>query len=544
MKILSSWALAGGVWLAAAACAPAAERQPLVVAAAGIGLVQTEAGAVRGFVREGIYTYRGIPYASAARFMAPQQVAPWEGTRLALSYGNVCPQPINPQLGEPQTFIADTRFWPAAEACQNLNIWTPGVGDGKKRPVMVWLHGGGFSSGSSMELPVYDGTNLSRKGDVVVVSINHRLNVLGFIDLSAYGSAYRQSANVGMLDIVAALRWVRDNIARFGGDPANVTVFGQSGGGAKVANLLASPQARGLFQKAIIQSGAPGSGFSAYADRSVARRVAALTLREAGIADDRADALRTLPYDQLIAAADRAMDAVGKALQPSAPAPGRSGLNWSSVVDGEFLTEVPFATGAPEISRGVPLLVGSTLSEFQNLPNPQLRDREKWDEPEVRAYLQHAVGDKADQLMAAYRRAYPELAPRLWPLVDTRFRAGVLKTARQKAALGDTVYCYLFAWRSPVLDYAWAAGHSSELAFVFDNGVLGAQSSGGGAEVERLTDVISQAWINFARTGNPGHSGLAPWPAFSAQNPATMIFDSTPQVRVGHDADLIALLGH
>ena len=189
-----------------------ARRGPMIVANARIGVVQTEAGAVRGFVRAGIYTYRGIPYARADRFMPPQRVLPWSGTRLALSYGNICPQPAN-QLNEPQTFIADTRYWPAAEECQSLNIWTPGIGTGKHRPVMVWLHGGGFFGGSSMELPIYDGTNLSRKGDVVSVSLNHRLNVLGFLDLSAYGDAYRQSGDVGMLDIVEALRWVRDNIA-------------------------------------------------------------------------------------------------------------------------------------------------------------------------------------------------------------------------------------------------------------------------------------------------------------------------------------------
>jgi para-nitrobenzyl esterase len=512
--------------------------QRLIVASAGVAVVQTGTGAVQGFVREGIYTFRGIPYATAGRFMAPQPVTPWNGIRLALSYGNICPQPISAQLNEPQTFVSDTRYWPASEACQNLNVWTPAVSGSMRRPVMVWLHGGGFFSGSSMELPLYDGTNLSRKGDIVVVSMNHRLNVLGFLDLSAYGDAYSQSANAGMLDIIAALRWVQNNIAQFGGDPGNVTVFGQSGGGAKVATLLASPKSKGLFHKAIIQSGAPGSVPTSYSNRAVARRVAALILQEAGLGAEQVDQLRSIPYDRLIAAANKALELVGK---ESAPTAGRFGLSWSPVVDGDLLTETPFANAAPETSRGIPLLIGSTLSEFQNLPNPALRDRAKWGDSEVRSYFQATVGDKADGLMTAYRQAYPALEPRQWPLLDTGFRSAVLRTARMKAAQGDPVYAYLFAWRSPVLDYAWAAGHSSDLAFVFDNALLGVQSSGGGRDVDRLTDTMSQSWINFARTGNPDHPGLPHWPKFTAQAPATMIFDRRPAVRVGHDADLIRL---
>jgi para-nitrobenzyl esterase len=525
---------------ARAASAAEASRGPLLVANAATGVVQTEAGAVRGFVRSGIYTYRGIPYAKAERFMPPQKVQPWSGTRLALSWGNICPQPVA-SLGEPQTFISDTRFWPASEDCQSLNIWTPGTGATKLRPVMVWIHGGGFFSGSSMELPIYDGTNLSRKGDVVIVSLNHRLNVLGFLDLSAYGDAYRSSADVGMLDIVAALHWVHDNIAQFGGDPANVTIFGQSGGGAKVATLLAAPAAQGLFQKAIIESGAPGAQPAPYSDQAVARRVAAATLQELGLTAEHVDAMKTVPYEQLIAAANRALAAVSREL-PKSNAPMGFGLSWSPVVEGGFLTESPFASAAPAASKGVPLMVGSTLAEFQNFPNPALKDRASWGETEAKAYFRNLVGDKVDSLAAAFQRAYPGMKPSEWPLVDTLARAGVLRTARLKAEQGDSVYTYLFAWKSPVLDYAWAAGHSSDIAFEFDNAELGVQSSGGGPEVERLTALMSQAWIDFARSGNPGHAGLPQWPAYTPQRPATLIFDTKPRLGVGHDAELVGLL--
>ena len=328
------------------------DGKPLITAGANVAVVPTKAGSVQGFIREGVYTFRGIPYASAARFRPPQPVKPWSGTRLALSYGNVCPQFVNPQLAEPQTFVADTRYWPASEDCQNLNIWSTGLQDGKRRPVMVWLHGGGFFSGSSMELPIYDGTNLSRKGDVVVVSVNHRLNVLGFLDLSAYGDIYRKSANAGMLDIVEALRWVHDNIDVFGGDPGNVTIFGQSGGGAKVATLLESPQAKGLFNKAIIQSGSPGTMPSAYSDRSVAIRVAARTLREAGIADTQIEQLNSIPYDCYLRRPIKPWRPSIRrcSLRDTTAAVRRLGLG--ALVDGDFLPESPFASVAP-MSRKV-----------------------------------------------------------------------------------------------------------------------------------------------------------------------------------------------
>ena len=526
--------------LLAVAGAAAAKEGPSLVASATVAVVPTASGSVQGFVRRGISTFRGIPYARAERFMPPRPAPAWQGMRPALSYGNICPQPVSPELREPQTFISDTRFWPASEQCQNLNVWTPGL-DGRKRPVMVWLHGGGFFSGSSNELAVYDGTNLAAKGDVVVVSLNHRLNVLGFLDLSAYGDAYAGSANVGMLDIVAGLQWVRDNIAAFGGDPGNVTIFGQSGGGAKVAALMSSPAARGLFAKAIIQSGAPGGFGPAALDGRVSRRVAELTLQNAGLAPGEVGKLAALPYDALLAAS-------AKALKTASDEAGRGGgplgfprINWSPVVDGRFLTEAPFAAGAPAVSRGVPLLVGSTLSEFGNFPDPLLAGRETWGEAEFRAWLAKTRGDKADALLAAYRKAYPKLAPRVWPTVDTPLRAGVLRTARLKAAAGDPVYTYLFAWRSPVLDYAWAAGHSSEIGLVFDNPAAEEQALGGGPVVDRLADEMSAAWIAFARTGNPHARGLPAWPAYSAERPATMVFDTWTAVRVGHDADLIRL---
>lgn len=396
-----------GIAVAAGAAAPA--DKPSLVASAKVAVVTTSSGQVQGFVRRGVMTWRGIPYARADRFMPPHAPDRWTGVRQVLSYGNICPQPVNPELREPQTFISDTHYWPASEGCQNVNVWSSAA-DGKKRPVMVWLHGGGFFSGSSNELGVYDGTNLAAKGDVVVVSLNHRLNALGFMDLSAYGPQYAGSANVGMLDIVAGLQWVRDNIAAFGGDPDNVTIFGQSGGGAKVTALLASPLAKGLFGKAVIQSGAPGGFGPAALDQATARRVAALTLQNAGLSDRDVGKLATLPYDALVAASDKALRQVSAEQNKGGAPLGFPTVNWSPVVDGRFLTEVPFANGAPAVSKGVPLMVGSTLSEFGNFPNPMIAGREHWSLADARTWLARTRGPKSDALAAAYAKAYPELA--------------------------------------------------------------------------------------------------------------------------------------
>lgn len=524
--------LCAGLGLAAPSLAA-----PSIVAGAGIATVQTRSGQVQGFVERGVEVFRGVPYAKAERFMPPQPAAAWPGVRPALAFGNICPQPVGPDYNDFQVFISDTQFWPQSENCLNLNVWTPAA-DGKKRPVMVWLHGGGFFSGSSHENNVYDGRNLSQKGDVVVVSVNHRLNVLGYLDLSAYGDQYRSSGDVGMMDIVEALKWVRDNIASFGGDPGNVTIFGQSGGGGKVATLLAAPSARGLFHKAVIESGVAGAMNGPDDGQVTTRKVAERVFIEAGLKPGDVAGLQALPYDKLADAGQKALLAVGG----GAGGPlGFPRINWSPVVDGAFLPEQPFASGAPAASPGIPLMVGSTLNEF-SLLNPMIRGHQAWGAPEVRAYLQKAYGPKADEVLAAYQHAYPNLKPGDWVTIDSGFRAGALRAARMKAAQPAPVYNYLFAWRSPILDGFWGAGHSMELAFVFDNVERGAQSTGGGEAVAALSDQVSQAWIDFARSGDPNHPGLPKWPRVTPQSTPTMVFDTRSEVRTDHDAALIGLL--
>jgi para-nitrobenzyl esterase len=534
-------ALAATTFVASASAQPVEATAPSIVAGAGIAVAQTQLGAVQGFRDQGIETFRGVPYAKAERFMPPVASAPWKGVRTTLSYGSICPQPITAPPNDIQTFISDGQYWPQADDCQNLNIWTPAL-DGKKRPVMVWLHGGGFFSGSSHENNVYDGRNLSQAGDVVVVSVNHRLNILGFLDLSAYGDQYKSSGDVGMMDIVAALQWVRDNIAAFGGDPANVTIFGQSGGGGKVSTLLAAPSAKGLFHKAVIESGIAGGIEPDDGGQAVTRRVAEKVFQNAGLQPGDIAALQALPYDRLAAAGAKALMDVSREKTGAGGGPlGFPTVNWGPVVDGAFLTSKPFDGAASPLSADVPLLIGSTLNEFQLL-NPQLAGRRAWTKADFGAFLQKTRGDKAAALLAAYQTAYPDLKPGDAVVVDPMFRAGALRAARLKAAQPAPVYNYLFAWQSPVLDGFWGAGHSMEIAFVFDNVERGRQSTGGGAAVAALSRQVSQAWINFARSGDPNHKGLSAWPRFTAEQPATMIFDTQSRVRVGHDAELISLL--
>jgi len=233
-----------------------------VVAGKDVAIVQTEGGKVRGYIHKGIFTYKGIPYAKAERFMAPAKPASWKDVRSSMTYGPVCPMDPTTTVNDEFEFPFHHNWGYTNENCLTLNVWTPGINDNKKRPVMVWFHGGGFTAGSYVELPSYDGENISRKGDVVLVSVNHRLNVLGFLDLSAYGDKYKSSPNAGLLDLVAALQWIKQNVAQFGGDPGNVTIFGQSGGGGKVTSLMNAPSAKGLFHKAIVESGSYLSGFT------------------------------------------------------------------------------------------------------------------------------------------------------------------------------------------------------------------------------------------------------------------------------------------
>jgi para-nitrobenzyl esterase len=501
-----------------------------------IAVVSTEQGKVRGYIHNGTYTYKGIPYAQAKRFQAPTKPASWEGIRSSLSYGPVCP------LVTPTTQVNDETEFPfhhdwgyPNEDCLRLNIWTPGVNDGKKRPVMFWIHGGGYTAGSSQELPSYDGENISKKGDVVLVSVNHRLNILGFLDLSEFGDKYKASANVGMIDLVAALEWVKTNISNFGGDPNNVTIFGQSGGGGKVTTLMNAPSAKGLFHKAIVQSGI----WADFQDPAITKRIGAAVMTELGLIPSKIDSIQKVPYDKLTAAGTRALQKVREQLAAEGKPVTGFRFGWSPVLDGNFLPFQPTEAKALALSENVPLLIGSTKNEFMaSLRNPALR---KGTAEDVRAHLQKIYGDKTDAYVAAVKKAYPaDTRPNDLADIDGMFRPGMVTQANIKSGSASApVFMYLFTWQSPIFGGDFKALHCMEIPFVFNNIARCEEMTGGGKDAHVLADKMSQSWINFARTGNPAHKGLPAWPIYTAANGATMLFDLQCVIKNHHDREVL-----
>ena len=505
-----------------------------VQAGANLAVAQTDNGKVRGYIRNGIFTYKGIPYAKAERFQVAQKPASWEGVRSSMSYGPVCPTDPTTTVNDEFEFSFQHNWGYTNENCQSLNVWTPNINDGKKRPVMVWLHGGGFTAGSSVELPSYDGENLSRKGDVVVVTVNHRLNVLGFLDLSAYGDKYKGSANAGLTDLAMSLEWVKQNIGQFGGDPNNVTIFGQSGGGGKVTSLMNAPAAKGLFHKAIVQS---GSYITNFTDPAISQRVSAALLEELKLQPGQVDSLQRMPYDHLCAAAKAAVRKVQEALKAEGKQPGN--LGWGPVLDGQFLPYQPSDPAAIVLSKDIPLMVGTTKAEFA----PFMPANRGLTMEAAKASLQTKYGDKTESYMAAVKKAYPETSsPSDYVLFDFNFRSLAIAQANQKAQNGTApVYMYLFTWQSPVLDGTFSSMHCMELPFVFDNISRCEEMTGGGKEAHALADKMSRAWISFARTGDPNHKGLPNWPKYNSDNGATMLFDNVSAVKNHHDRELIQI---
>lgn len=538
--LLGAATLAGGAWLptegAAAGSGPARSGANTVLAGRGKAIVETTSGRVSGFVRNGIHTFKGIPYAGAVsgagRFQPPVKPTPWAGVRSSMQFGQVCPQVARTGwANDEEAWLFSWDDGIPGEDCLRVNVWTPGVNDNRKRPVMVWIHGGGFQAGSGQELPSYDGENLAKGGEVVVVSLNHRLAVLGFLNLAEMGGErYAASANVGQLDLVAALEWVRDNIAAFGGDPGNVTIFGQSGGGAKVSTLLAMPAAKGLFHKAIVQS---GSGLRMVRPETSAR-LAAAVVAELNLSRHHLDQLHQLPVAALVAAGQAAMRKMGsgggggyRIFQRGADRAG-----WGPTVDGKILPQHPFDPGAPAIADGVPMLIGTTLNEFvSGINNPQV---DALTESELLGRVREMYGERAGKIVEAYRRSNPTAKPfdlfSFISAVTTRHNAVAqsdLKAARKAAP----VYQYLFTWQTPVLDGRPKAFHCAELAFCFDNVDRCLNMTGGGPEARTLAARVSGAWIAFARSGNPNHAGLPKWPVYTTANGEVMIFDNKCEVR-------------
>jgi para-nitrobenzyl esterase len=490
-------------------------------AAAAAPVAGTTYGQLRGRTEGGVHVFRGVPYAASTegknRFMPPRRPAGWKAVREAADWGRVAPQPLaGGNYDYTRAVQWATKPGGTGEDCLVLNIWTPALKDGGKRAVMFSIHGGGYSSGTSHN-PVFDGGALAKMGDVVVVTINHRLGALGYLHLGELDPEFASSAVVGMMDIVAALEWVRDNIENFGGDPGKVLIFGQSGGGGKVCHLMAMPSARGLFHRAAIQSGATlRSGTRENAARNTERLLAQLALPKARFRE-----LWDVPYEMIVGA----QSAVSGQFGP--------------IVDGVVVPRDPFEPGAPAISENVPMLGGSNLHDAGSG-----RTDFSIDDAAAQQQLKATLGEDTERIWTAYRAAdTKDTAPRLLARIssDRGLRANTRTLIERKAALGKApAFLYLLRWPAPFMEGRYGSVHGTDVPLIFHNPDRWPLTAGS-KEAGLLADRMAGAFIAFAKTGNPGTPQL-PWPAYDPQNKPTMIFDVESGARNNPDSDLLALL--
>ena len=484
-------------------------------------VVNTTSGDVSGIMQEGSMAYLGIPYAKVERCMPPLPVEKWEGVRACDHWGpQAMQQTWGRQLSEDEM---------SEKNCCVLNVWTTSLTPdfspltSKLKPVMVWLHGGGFDSGTSAWNP---GMCLAQK-DVVVVSVNHRLNILGFLDLSAVSEKYKNSGNVGMLDVVQALEWVRDNITRFGGDPTNVTIFGESGGGGKVGTLMCMPKARGLFHKAIIMSGT----ILNVNNHDMTQQLGKAVLKELGISEQDVDRIKDIPYQQLYDAGQKAMAASIGTRKPGTP------MMWGfgPTPDGETLLQQPFQPTFPEFSANIPVLIGTTFNELQRLQYDQPMTKEQ-----AREQLQKTFGDETEAYVQAFAKAYPDYTPQDLVSIDWLFRPKTLITADALAShlspLTSHLYMYMFTWRSPVNR---GSVHGHELKFCFNTLHHSPNELPEPTTADlKLADTMSSVWAQFAHNGNPNVDGLPAWQPYTAENGELMVFDHNCLIRHNPDREL------
>jgi para-nitrobenzyl esterase len=486
-----------------------------VVASDAKTVVDTASGKLRGLWRSGIFVFKGIPYGEstggANRFMPPVPVKPWTGIRNALLFGRGCIQPDSDSAhfsydghnrpGGEFNFLChggEGQLTPG-EDCLQLNVWTPGLKDNRKRPVMVFYHGGGFSTGFDNALASYDGESLARH-DVVVVTCNHRLNLFGYLNLPEVGGS-KYTANAGLLDLVAVLHWVKDNIAQFGGDPGNVTIFGQSGGGGKVLCLMAMPSAKGLFHRVINQSGP----FLQFESRDTARAMTEEVMRQLGLARGDVDKLRDMPVDRLVGAGAEMIKKLGAAAPVFRRQYGLAG--WWPTVDGAVLPRHPFDPDAPAISAHVPLITGSVFNEQTNA----LDGGGAMTEAELQKGVGEAFGANGPAIIAAYRNDWPNAtAFEIYGAISAEgFRRPALEQAARKAMLNAAPsYVYVYNWHTPMLDGRPGTFHASDLVFTFDNAVRFFNYGSVGPQSLAMSGAF-RAYVAFARTGNPNHPGCA-----------------------------------
>ncbi|MEE0809770.1 carboxylesterase/lipase family protein [Blautia sp.] len=488
-----------------------------------IPIVQVKQGKLHGYQSEGTYIFKGISYARAKRFQKPEEPETWDGVKEAVSYGYVSPM-LKPDVPNGELMVPH-RYWIQNENCQNLNIWTQSLNRDAMRPVLVWFHGGAFSMGSSIEQKAYNGENMSKYGDVVVVTVNHRLNILGYLDLSQYGEKYANSANVGQDDLIAALKWIKENIKEFGGNPQNVTIFGQSGGGMKVSGLMQMKEADGLFQKGIIMSGVPDESFK-YCEKDSTPLITAL-LKELNLTEEDVKKLEDIPYVQLAQAYNK--------VSPKLEAEGEY-VGCTPKPNAFYKGEGPDVGFRKEATK-IPLMIGSVFGEFYMKPQTFFKD--EISKEELMKRIKARFGDMGEELAEVFQETYPEknLADLL--TFDTVFRCPTKKFIKEFAKAGGEIYSYLFTLEFPY-QHGKTAWHCSDIPFVFHNTELVPVTN-----IPEISDKLEKqmfdAVIHFAETGNPNHSGIPQWPVSTEEREATMIFDRVCTVRFNFDDYLLEL---
>ena len=475
----------------------------------------TKYGKVRGYIDNNIDVFKGIPYGdntAKRRFQPPVPPIPWSGIKDAAEFGPIAPQG---PIGKSDFYPMPKEGTIMSEDCLYLNVWTPGLRDGKKRPVMVWFHGGGYNSWSC-NIDLYDGVNLCRKGDVVVVTVNHRLNGFGFLYLAELGGKeFAESGNVGMLDLVFALKWVKENITEFGGDPDNVTIFGESGGGAKCATLMAMPAARGLFNKVITESGQQLTGRTREHATETARKI----LKALNITPDKIDEIKTVPMEKL-----------NEVIQ---------GNSFAPVTDGVVLPRDPFSPDASPLFADIPMIMGNNHDETRLLIGA--RDTSTfhltWDQlpAKISQHVKQFIGNlDPKMIIEKYRKWYPDYSPSdVFFAVTTASRSWkgmVIESERRAEQNSAPTYVFQLNWKSPAAGGKWKASHTIDVPLVFDNIKYGATMTGTGPEAQKMADIMSESWVAFARTGNPDTPDIPHWPRFDLKNRATMVFDLNSKV--------------
>jgi para-nitrobenzyl esterase len=513
-----------GLMGALTSCGPAPQKAPAEEAATR-SVANTTAGAVRGFVEDGVLVFKGVRYGAdtaTTRFAAPKPSEPWTGAVDALEYGASAMQvPYTPgMLGGLFDSWGTDPTPPFSEDCLFLNVWTPALADVGKRPVMVWFHGGGLTQGSGSS-NASDGVRLANRGDAVIVTVNHRLNVFGYTYLGEFGAQFADSGNAGILDMVLALEWVRDNAAEFGGDPGNVTIFGESGGGVKVTTLMAMEAAEGLFHRVIVQSG-PGLKL---AEKDAAAAGGAALVEALGLSTETVDEILTKPAVDILAA------------YQEVTASDTQFAN-RAVLDGTHFTRHPFVPDATPRAVSIPMMIGTTRTEaslFIGARDPSTFDL-TWEQlPAALAASLDRPDVDVEEIIAGYRRIRPEYSPTdllFTAATDAGFTSRSYDQANRKAEQGGApTYFYMLNWNTPVDGGKWQSPHALDIGMVFDNVAKAESMSGIGDEQQLIADMMSEAWLAFARTGNPNNHLLPEWPAYQTDARMVMVFDLEPSVQ-------------